>query len=79
MNNSAINAIHPTFAEILSNFSTIPQKIAKVRAVKCRVSIKTESGDSTYEGVFPSTCDAVINAQESIGMRPCKISVEVLP
>ncbi|WP_265280668.1 hypothetical protein [Verminephrobacter aporrectodeae] len=47
--------------------------------IKCRVSVKTVDGGQTYDGLFPSTCAAVIAAQERIGMRPCGISVRTLP
>ena len=49
------------------------------RQVKCRVAIKTEDGETTYDGLFPSTCDAVIDAQNRVGLRPCKVSVKALP
>jgi hypothetical protein len=49
------------------------------RLVKCRVEIKTEDGEQTYDGLFHSTCDAVIDAQNRVGMRPCKVSVKVQP
>ncbi|WP_197328976.1 hypothetical protein [Ralstonia syzygii] len=47
--------------------------------VKCRVAVKTEDGETTYDGLFPLTCDAVIDAQNRFGPRPCKVSVKALP
>jgi hypothetical protein len=49
------------------------------RLIKCLVAVKTEDGETTYDGLFPSTCDAVIDAQARVGMRPCKVSVKVRP
>ena len=47
--------VHPAFAGILNNFAAIPQRVAAATLVKCRVSVKTEDDDNTYEGLFPST------------------------
>lgn len=47
--------------------------------IKCRVTITTTDGAQTYDGLFPSTCDAVIDAQTRIGTRPCKVSVRAIP
>ncbi|WP_265299855.1 hypothetical protein [Verminephrobacter eiseniae] len=46
--------------------------------IKCRVTIKTEGGQQTYDGLFASTGAAAIDAQERIGMR-CQVSVRALP
>lgn len=54
-------------------------RIAEPNApIKCRVSVKTEDGESTYDGIFPSTCDAVIDAQQRLGGNLRKVSVEAL-
>jgi hypothetical protein len=71
--------VHPAFAGVLNNFAAIPQRVAAASLVKCRVSIKTEDGDTTYDVLFPSTCDALIDAQARVGMIPCKVSVKALP
>lgn len=74
----ATNAhVHPAFAGILNGFAAIQQRVAAARLVKCRVAVKTEDGETTYDGLFPSTCDAVIDAQNRVGLRPCKVSVKV--
>ena len=71
--------VHPAFAGVLNSFAAIPQQVAAASLVKCRVAVKTEDGETTYDGLFPSTCDAVIDAQTRIGLRPCKVSVKALP
>lgn len=71
--------VHPAFAGVLNNFAAIPQRVAAATLVKCRVSVKTEDGQQTYDGLYPSTCDAVIDAQTRVGLRPCKVSVKALP
>ena len=48
------------------------------RLVRCLVTVQTEDGRQTYDGLFPSTCDAVIDAQNRVGLRPCKVSVKAL-
>lgn len=70
--------VHPVFAEVLGRFAAIPQQVAAARAVKCRVTVKTEDGEQTYDGLFPSTCDAVIDAQQRVGLRPCKVSARAV-
>lgn len=70
--------VHPAFAGVLNSFAAIPQRVAAATLVKCRVSVKTEEGQQTYDGLFPSTCDAVIDAHQRIG-KPCKVSVKALP
>ena len=47
--------------------------------IKCRVTITTADGAQTYDGLFTTTCDAVIDAQERIGLRPGKVSVKAIP
>lgn len=69
--------VHPVFAEVLGRFAAIPQQVAAARAVKCRVTVKTEDGEQTYDGLFPSTCDAVIDAQQRVG-KPCKVSARAV-
>jgi hypothetical protein len=54
------------------------EQATKRLPIKCRVSIKTENGEITYDGLFPSTTDAVIDAQKRIGMQPCKVSVKAI-
>ena len=46
--------------------------------VKCHVRIKSEGGVQAYDGLFPTTTDAVIDAAERAGEEPCKVSVTVL-
>ncbi|WP_287496885.1 hypothetical protein [Pandoraea sp. CB10b_02] len=69
--------VHPAFAGVLNSFAAIPQQVAAARAVKCRVTAKTEDGEQTYDGLFPSTCDAVIDAAERVGL-PCKVSARAI-
>jgi hypothetical protein len=69
--------VHPVFAEVLGRFAAIPQQVAAARAVKCRVTVKTESDAKTYDGIFPSTCDAVIDALHREG-RPCKVKAQAV-
>lgn len=71
--------VHPAFAGVLNSFAAIPHRVAVARLVKCRIAIKTEDGETTYDGLFPSTCDAAIDAQNRAGLRPCKVSVKVQP
>lgn len=70
--------VHPAWAGVLNSFAALPQRAAAA-LVKCRVSVKTEDGETTYDGLFPSTCDAVIDAQKRVGQRPCQVSVKVQP
>ena len=79
MSSTANAHVHPAFAGVLNSFAAIPQKVAAASLVKCRVAVKTEDGETTYDGLFPSTCDAVIDAQNRVGPRPCKVSVRALP
>ncbi len=66
--------VHPAFAGV----AAIPQRVVAATPVNCRVSVKTEDGDNTYDGLYPSTYDAVIDAHTRVGMRPCKIKVRAL-
>jgi hypothetical protein len=68
--------IHPAFAASLASFAAIPQQVAAA-AIKCRVTVKTESEAKTYDGIFPSTCDAVIDALHREG-RPCKVKAQAV-
>jgi hypothetical protein len=70
--------VHPAFAGVLNNFAAIPQRGAAARLVKCQVTVKTKDGEQTYVGMFPSTCDAVIDAAERVS-QPCTVSARVLP
>lgn len=47
--------------------------------IKCRVTLTTADGAQTYDGLFPTTCDAVIDALTRIGLRPAKVSVKAMP
>lgn len=60
---------------LINHFAPIP----KARLLECRVTLTTNEGVSTYDGLFHSTCDAVMDAQTRVGMRPCKVSVKALP
>lgn len=45
--------------------------------IKCKVIVKHEDGKvHQYEGMFPSTCDALIDALDKFGIA--KVSVEAL-
>jgi hypothetical protein len=45
--------------------------------VKCRVEARTATGEQhSYSGLFPSTCDAVMDAFDRFGIA--KISVEAI-
>jgi len=47
------------------------------RLIKCRVNVRTIKGDKHhYTGLFPSTCDAVMDALDRFGLA--KISVEAI-
>lgn len=49
-----------------------------VKLIKCQVTVKTEDGaQHSYGGLFPSTCDAVIDAIERFGIA--KVSAEARP
>lgn len=52
---------------------------ANEQRIKCQVTIKTKDGEQTYEGLFPSTCDAAIDAQKRIGLQSCKVVVRAIP
>ncbi len=45
---------------------------------KCHVTITTRHGPTTYVGLFQSTCDAVLDAIDRMGLVPCKVRVEAL-
>ena len=61
--------VHPLFAETLNKFA------AQAGLVRCRVSVKTGGrGDYKYEGIFNSTCAAVIDAQNR-EKHPCGVVV----
>ena len=42
--------------------------------IRCRVTIRCAAGRISYFGLFASTVDAVIDAQERAGAVPCAIS-----
>jgi hypothetical protein len=45
--------------------------------VKCRITLVSLGGDTvSYEGVFPSTVEATMDALEKFGF--CKVKVEVI-
>lgn len=46
--------------------------------IKCRVTVRTMAGDHNYDGLYHSTIDAVIDAQERAYPMDCKIKVKVL-
>lgn len=71
--------VHPAFAGVLNSFAAIPQRVTAARVVKCRVAVKTEDSETIYDGLFPLTCDAVIDAQNRVGLRSCRVSVKVQP
>ncbi|CAH0447273.1 hypothetical protein LMG10661_03339 [Ralstonia syzygii subsp. syzygii] len=64
---------------VLSGFVATPRRVAAVPLIKCRVRVMTENGETSYDGLFPSTCDAVIAAAECLGLRSGKVSARALP
>jgi hypothetical protein len=85
--------VHPVLAGVLDSFAALPQRVAAATLVRCRVSVTSEAGAQTYDGWFPSTCDAVLDAHMrmpmhthmglglGLGLRllPCKVSAKVQP
>ncbi len=47
--------------------------------IKCRITVKTKDSNYDYEGLFPSTCEALIAATQHIETHPCKLNVKALP
>lgn len=48
-----------------------------VKLIKCQVTVKTSDGaQHSYGGLFPSTCDAVMNAFDRFGIA--KISAKAM-
>jgi hypothetical protein len=57
-------------------FGMSTQHTTTARLVKCRVTVKTEDGEITYDGLFPSTFDAREDAEKCFGLG-CRIEVKV--
>ena len=63
--------------------SALPSRIVTdaakrpVKLIKCQVTVKTADGaQHSYGGLYPSTCDAVIDALERFGIA--KISAKAM-
>jgi hypothetical protein len=80
--------VHPVLAGVLDSFAALPQRVAAATLVRCRVSVTTEAGAQTYDGWFPSTCDAVLDAHMRMPMpmpmhtpmpMPTSLGLRMLP
>lgn len=61
----------PTFAP-----SAQQPIVAMHRLIKCRVNVKTAAGAKhSYTALFPSTCDAVLDALDRFGIANIKVAV----
>lgn len=47
--------------------------------LKCRVHVKTWGGEQEYEGIFASTTEAALDAEQRVYPMECKVKVEVMP
>lgn len=79
MSQATATSTYPTLAGCPNSFTASSWRVAAIPFIKCHLRVTTESGETRYDALFPSTCDAVIAATERLGLRPGKVSARALP
>lgn len=65
----------------MNQFQTITNQSTKRLArplIKCRIKIKMQNRRLEYKGIFPSTADALLDAQNTIGLCASCITVQAI-